>query len=93
MLAKRKISFPSEANLLKAIKFTETVEALDNNYDNIHKIPEKDKEVFESLIKHIVDKKYIRVKIDTLTSDDPSPSIIKSLNYPGKSELNSLIKK
>lgn len=93
MLAKRKISFPSEANLLKAIKFTETVEALDNNYDHIHKIPEKDKEIFEDLINHIVDKKYIRVKIDAISNDnDPSP-IIKAINYPGKSELNSSIKK
>lgn len=93
MLAKRKISFPSEANLLKAIKFTETVEALDNNYNNINKIPEKDKEVFENLVKHIVEKKYIRVEIDTV-SGDPSPSpIIKSMNFPCKSELNSSIKK
>lgn len=93
MLAKRKISFPSEANLLKAIKFTEIVEALDNNYDNIHKIPEKDKEIFEDLLKHIVDRKYIRVKIDSLNEDDETPQIIKSINYPGKSELNSSIKK
>lgn len=94
MLAKRKISFPSEANLLKAIKFTETVEALDNNYDHIHKIPEKDKEIFDSLIKHIVDKKYIRIKVDNLSANnDTSPMIVKSINYPGKSELNSSIKK
>lgn len=93
MLAKRKISFPSEANLLKAIKFTETVEALDNSYDNIHKIPEKDKEIFEDLIKHIVDKKYIRVKIDAVSNDNDTSPIIKAINYPGKSELNSSIKK
>lgn len=93
MLAKRKISFPSEANLLKAIKFTETVEALDNSYDNIHKIPEKDKEIFEDLIKHIVDKKYIRVKIDTVGGESDTSPIIKAINYPGKSELNSSIKK
>jgi hypothetical protein len=93
MLAKRKISFPSEANLLKAIKFTETVEALDNNYDNLHKIPEKDKEIFENLIKHIIDKKYIRIKIDTLSADNVSSPIVKPFNYPGKSELNSSIKK
>jgi hypothetical protein len=93
MLAKRKISFPSEANLLKAIKFTEVVEALDNNYDHIHKIPEKDKEIFSDLIKHIVDKKYIRVKIDSLSSESSPSPIIKSMNYPGKSELNSSIKK
>lgn len=93
MLAKRKISFPSEANLLKAIKFTETVEALDNNYDYVHKIPEKDKEIYENLIKHIVDKKYIRVEIDTVASDDSPTPIIKSMNFPCKSELSSSIKK
>lgn len=93
MLAKRKISFPSEANLLKAIKFTETVEALDNNYNNINKIPEKDKEIFEDLINHIVDKRYIRVKIDTVVGEGITLPIVKSITTPGKSELNSSIKK
>ena len=79
--------------ILKAIKFTETVEALDNNYDYINKIPEKDKEIFENLINHIVDKKYIRVKIDAVSSDNDSHPMIKAINYPGKSELNSSIKK
>lgn len=93
MLAKRKISFPSEANLLKAIKFTETVEALDNNYNNINKIPEKDKEIFEDLINHIVDKRYIRVKIDTVVGEGVTLPVVKSITTPGKSELNSSIKK
>ena len=97
MLAKRKISFPSEANLLKAIKFTETVEALDNNYNNIHKIPDKDKEIFKELLENLVDKRYIRVKVDVLTTTenvegDEMP-VTRVITPVIKSELNSAIKK
>lgn len=97
MLAKKKISFPSEANLLKAIKFTDIVEALDNNYKNIHKIPEKDKEIFQELLANIVDKRYIRVKLDRTTvteidKDNKTP-ITRVIVPVIKSELNSSIKK
>lgn len=97
MLAKRKISFPSEANLLKAIKFTETVETLDNNYNNIHKIPDKDKEIFKELLDNLVDKRYIRVKVDVLTTTenvegDEMP-VTRVITPVVKSELNSAIKK
>lgn len=99
MLAKRKINFPSEANLLKAIKFTDTVEALDNNYMNtLNKIPDKDKEIFKELISSIVDKRYIRVEVDTPVIVRNESSIIhESTQIPSlpiiKSELNSAIKK
>lgn len=92
MLSKKKISFPSEANLLKAIKFSDIVEALDNNYDGIHKIPDKDREIFQELCKQVVDKRFIRAKIDSAEDiiSSPLPRINSSTN---KSELHSSIKK
>lgn len=92
MLSKKKISFPSEANLLKAIKFSDTVEVLDNNYDSAHKVPDKDKEIYQELIKHVIDKRYIRVMVDSV--DEATvihiPRVATNTN---KSELNSSIKK
>lgn len=92
MLAKRKINFPSEANLLKAIKFTETVEILDNNYSSANKIPEKDQEIFNKLMASVVDKKYIRVKVDPVNNRSHVP-VVKVATPVIKSELNSSIKK
>jgi hypothetical protein len=92
ILSKKKISFPSEANLLKAIKFSDTVESLDNNYDNAHKIPDKDKDIYNELCRHVVDKRYIRVYIDSVDEAQVVhiPRIPTNTN---KSELNSSIKK
>lgn len=92
LLSKKKISFPSEANLLKAIKFSDVVEALDNNYVGSQKIPDKDKEIYNELIKHVVDKRYIRIFIDPINESNivHIPRVVVSTN---KSELNSSIKK
>lgn len=92
MLSKRKISFPSEANLLKAIKFSDTVELLDNHQINPDKVPEKDKEVFQELCKNIVDRRYIRIKVDSV-EDSPLMRIPKISSSTNKSELHSSIKK
>ena len=92
ILSKKKISFPSEANLLKAIKFSDTVEALDNLYANANKIPDKDKDIYNELIKHVVDKRYIRVAIDSVDES----TVVHTPRVPTsntKSELNSSIKK
>lgn len=95
MLAKRKISFPSESNLLKAIKFSEVVEQLDSNFVNINKVPQKDREIFQSLINSVVDRKYIRVKIDSVVTNSSSDSTVtpRVIVPVIKSELNSSIKK
>ena len=94
LLAKRKISFPSEANLLKAIKFSEVVESLDNNYSNVNKIPQKDKDIFQKLLNSVVDKKYIRLQVDALQSiSAPCVQNTEVVTPVVKSELSSSIKK
>lgn len=92
MLSKKKISFPSEANLLKAIKFSDTIEILDNCEDNLHKVPDKDRDIYNELVKHIIDKRYIRVFVDSI-EDTAVVHIPRISTNTNKSELNSSIKK
>lgn len=92
MLSKRKISFPSEANLLKAIKFSDTVEILDSGVANTSKISDRDQEIYKDLLKSLVDRRYIRMKIET--SDDTTIlHLPKTSTTNTKSVLNSSIKK
>lgn len=93
ILSKKKISFPSEANLLKAIKFSDTVESLDNPYENSNKIPDKDRDIYNELIKHVVDKRYIRVYIDSFVDESTVVHVPRIQTNTNKSELNSSIKK
>lgn len=92
MLAKKKISFPSEANLLKAIKFSSICEFLDNDFNNQSKISDRDKILFEELTSSIIDNKYIRVKLDEVC-DETSRKISRTKSPSNKCELNSSIKK
>lgn len=92
MLAKKKISFPSESNLLKAVNFCETCDSLLVNPSQKSKISEKDRLVFDELCSSVVDRKYIRVALDDV-SEDPIRKIIKTKSLVSKSELDSVIKK
>ena len=92
MLAKKKISFPSESNLLKAVNFCETCDSLLVNPSQKSKISEKDRLVFDELCSSVVDRKYIRVALDDI-SEDPIRKIIKTKSLVSKSELDSAIKK
>lgn len=93
MFSKKKISFPNENSLLRAISFSQTVSILDNEYTNKNKISDKDKAIFEDLCRQVIDGKYLRVPLEALKENHTSMPVIKSTNPIIKSSLASNIKK
>ena len=92
ILAKKKISYPSEANLLKAISFSEVVELLDFNPKNRSRVSDRDRLIFDDLMQDVVDSKYIRIKLDEVSSEGFKKSN-KTKVSGNRCELHSLIKK
>ena len=92
LLAKKKVSYPSEANLLKAINFSEVVELLDFSSQNRARVSDRDRLVFDELTKDLVDHKYIRIKLDEVLNEGYKKSSRTKVSG-SRCELHSLIKK
>lgn len=95
LMSKRKFTFPSEVNLIKAINFSNTYRVLNNKYLDNSSISEKDLYIFNELKSKIINNKFIRVNIDSNVDIEPTEvkreRRVRTLS--DKNELHSIIKK
>ena len=95
LMSKKKFTFPSEGNLIKAINFSNTYRILNNKNLSKSSISEKDLYIFNELKSKIINNKFIRVNIDSDISNEPlevkREKRVRTVS--DKNELHSIIKK